>query len=408
MPNYSCLVTRLNYSELTGQDSIWENSINWFCDEERLENLGIEPCKAHEGKLRIKSPYGAKIWFKAFDREAKKQKVKSEGYDRIINDEASELHPKVLQFLYRSLRNAIGDFIPLSFINFSNPGGPSTDYLCDMYVDGPYHYFWMDWRHNIFIDPDVYVKQLNQLDFIDQKYQKDGDWHYRPAKGDLFPESLLDDSKIPALPPVRIVRNLRGIDSGITQGGGDYTALVKWLQDDHGHKYISDVVRRQTSYPEDLLQDVVELDNPQWRQGIFHTDYYMEAGSNDTGVLAQRLIREVLEPYIDKGLFIDFLPPIVNKFTRARHMARAWRNGEVSIITQPNIYGEEWVHDFMEEYKDFGPDPREYDHDDQVDAGSVGFNQLNLDTDPYTTSSKRYYASQPPTEKRKRKRSYFK
>ena len=164
--DYSCLVTRLNYAELTGEDSIWENCVNWFCDEDRLGSLA---CKSNESKLRIKSPFGARIWFKAFDREQKKQKVKSEGYYRIINDEASEMHPKVLTFLYRSLRSDINSYIPLSMVNLSNPGGPSTDYLCETFVDGESSYYPLDWRHNPYINSEVYSKTLDKLDIIDSK-----------------------------------------------------------------------------------------------------------------------------------------------------------------------------------------------------------------------------------------------
>ena len=71
-------------------------------------------------------------------------------------------------------------------INLSNPGGPATDYLVDEFVDGPYPYFPLDWRHNPFINKKVYSKTLDKLDFIDIQYQKEGNWHYRPAKGDLF------------------------------------------------------------------------------------------------------------------------------------------------------------------------------------------------------------------------------
>jgi predicted phage terminase large subunit-like protein len=396
--DYSCLVTRHNYAELTGQDSIWENSKKWFCEDvERLEAIGAEPCKVHEGKLRIKSPYGGVIWFKAFDNIRKKQKVKSEGYDRIINDEASELHRKVLQFLYRSLRNARDAFIPLSFINLSNPGSSdpksdSTDYLCKMYVDGPRPYFWMDWRHNPFIDPEVYSNQLDELDPVDIEYQKHGNWHYRPAKGDLFPEQLLWDTTKKRLPAVQIVRNLRGMDMAITEDG-DYTAMVKWLLDNRGHKYIPCVVRRQTEYPEDLLYEVVEKDNPRWEEGIFNTEYYLEKGLAESGVLAKRLIDSVLEEFLDKGLFIDYVPPVNNKFTRARPMGRAWKNHEITMIDQANILGEPWVEEFIEELKDFGPNPKEYGHDDQVDGASVGFNKLDSGGNPFINTKSRYEAA---------------
>jgi len=367
-PKYSCLVTRLNYAELTGEDSIWENLNDWICDENRL---GEKACKSNESKLRITAPSGAKIWFKAFDHVKKKGKVKSESYDRIINDEASELDPKILTFIYRSLRSDKTSHIPLSMINLSNPGGPSTDYLCETFVDGTDPYYPLDWRHNPFINKKIYSKTLDNLDFIDQKYQKDGDWHYKPAKGELFPEKLLNDCIIPEskLENISFVRNLRGLDIAITKKG-DYTAFVKWQRDSRGHNYITDLVHVRTEFPEETFIDVIEKDNPEWEEGIFETEYYPEKGVAESGVLAKRYLKQILRDYLDKGLVLKFIKPMTNKFTRARPMARAFKNNEVSIVEG------KWNKALIDEFKDFGPDDKEYDHDDIIDAGSVGFNKL--------------------------------
>lgn len=379
--DYSCLVTRLNYAELAGQDSIWENACNWFCDEDRLGDLA---CTSHDGKLRIKSPAGAKIWFKAFDKPKKKQKVKSESYDRIINDEASELHPNVLSFIYRSLRNAEDSPIQLSMVDLSNPGGPATDYLVSEFVDGPYPYFPLDWRHNPTINPKVYSKTLDKLDYIDQQYQKYGNWKYKPAKGELFKEKTLKDSIIDKMPPIRFVRNIRGLDMAVTKQG-DYTAAVKWIRDERGHAYITDVKRLQTEYPEDLLEQCIVDDNPMWQSGRFETEYYVENLRTDAGVHQERYLKEFLDEYIAKGLYIHFIPPTTNKFTRARPMANAFRQGDISILKS-----DKWNQDFIDELKDFGPDDREYEHDDQVDAASVAYNELNNSRNGFTESKQRY------------------
>lgn len=386
---YSCLVTRLNYAELTGQDSIWENACNWFCDETRLGDLA---CTSHDGKLRIKAPSGAKIWFKAFDKPKKKQKVKSESYDRIINDEASELHPNVLSFIYRSLRNAEDSPIPLSMIDLSNPGGDSTDYLVSEFIDGQLPYFPLDWRHNPTINRAVYSKTLDKLDYIDQQYQKYGNWKYKPAKGELFKEQTLLDCIKPSIPPVRLVRTVRGLDMAVTKKG-DYTAAWKWKRDERGHNYVVDVRRLQTEYPEDLLVECIEDDNPQWQQGIFECEYFLERGIADAGTLAVRYLKEnVLEEYLAKGLTVKFIPSTNNKFTRARPMANAFRRGECSII---GSIEDEAVKTLIDELKDFGPNDKEYEHDDMVDAGSIGYNQLQSGGNPFTESKKRYDAAQP-------------
>lgn len=408
-PEYQCLVTRKNRKELIGPNSIWRNLKEWLTREE-LGPLRLNPRKdINKSDLVMTAPSGATIWFRYYEDEEAMGKLQSESYDRIIHDEAPQLRPRVLKFSYRSLRH--GNYlckIPLAMILLGNPSVDkhnSTEYVAETFVDGDYSYYWIDWRHNPFA-PTTYRNTLTKLDYIDQKLQLDGDWKYRPAKGDLFPESLLVDSKIDRLPSMQIVRNLRGIDAAISEGSNDYTALVKWLQDQRGHAYVTDVVKQQTAYPEDLIATVVELDNPGWQNGTFQTDYYMELGDNEAGILARRLIKSALEEYIEKGLSIRFLKPIPNKFTRARPMGRGFLLGRISILNQTNVLGDEWVEDFITEYKDFGPDPREYDHDDQVDGGSVGYNQLNKDADGYTESEKRYYAATPKPEGRK-KRSYF-
>ena len=78
-----------------------------------------------------------------------------------------------------------------------------------------------------------------------------------------------------------------------------------------------------------------------------------------------------MKEYIDLGLTIKWLRPIKNKFTRARPVAKSMKNGEISILKG------KWNKGFIDELKDFGPDDKEYDLDDQVDAMSIGFNRLN-------------------------------
>jgi hypothetical protein len=88
---YQCLVTRLHYQELTGPNSIW-SILNDWCNT---------TCEINSTKLYIKSPAGALIQFKAFDHEKRKEKVKSESYTRIVNDEASELKESILRFFIK-------------------------------------------------------------------------------------------------------------------------------------------------------------------------------------------------------------------------------------------------------------------------------------------------------------------
>ena len=186
--NYTCLVTRRNYAELLDTNSIWDNLVEWCCNEDVPSDWR---CTAKRSPSPIiESPVGNKIYFKAFDHESKKQKFKSASYDRIINDEASELPVEVLKFQYRSLRNT--SKIPISLIHLSNPSSTNKEanqYLIDKFVDGELPYLPMDWRDNPYIDKVAYENTLNELDYIDQQYQKYGNWHYKATVGDLIKDA---------------------------------------------------------------------------------------------------------------------------------------------------------------------------------------------------------------------------
>lgn len=382
-PYYQCLVTRKNRKELIGPNSIWRNLSKWLTRKE-LGPLRLDPrTDINKSELVMTAPSGATIWFRYFEDEESMGKLQSESYDRIIHDEGPQLRERVLKFSYRSLRH--GNYlckIPLAMIIFGNPSiekKGSTEYITKTYVDGHESYYWMDWRHNPFAPPS-YKNTLLKLDFIDQKLQLDGDWHYRPAKGELFPETKLEEIKIDSLPERRMVRNLRGLDVAVSKKG-DWTVFFKWMKDDRGHKYIVDVVHEQTEFPEDVFMDVIEKDNPEWEDRLFETEYFMELEGGSSGIHQRRLFNNVLSDYIEHGMDLSFQKQTTNKFTRARPMARAIRNNEVSIVTgnDKNVLGKPWIQPVVDELKDFGPDDKEYDHDDIVDGGSIGYNQLGKD-----------------------------
>lgn len=383
VPSYSCLVTRLNYSELTGQDSIWENALEWFCDEDRLGNLA---CIAHEGKLRITSPYGAKIWFKAFDREVKKQKVKSEGYDRIINDEASELHPNVLKFLYRSLRSDVDSFIPLAMVNFSNPGGPATDYITKRYVDGPYRYYWMDWRHNPFIDREVYNKTLDNLSYADQQYQKHGNWHYRLKAGDIFDAEMIDNATINSDSYTYIRENfnlkemIRCWDIASTEKKtSDYTASSLFEVYEGDLKIVTQQIstRKKPGPLQRWMKMVMARDGEEVEQRIEHQpaaagdhlDYYFEADFQDYNC--------------------SFVPVRKNKVLRAGKLVPGIRNGAYfrKHLTLPDsedgilLFYEDQENPYLSifkgqavnfpNFKRLSDEDEESEHDDRLDSVSL-------------------------------------
>ena len=325
-PDYTCLVTRRNYAELLDTNSVWDNLTDWCCDEDRLgKDLVCDFKKSPTPQ--ITAPNGNTIYFKAFDRDEKKQKFKSASYDRIINDEASELPEAVLRFQYRSSRNT--SRIPRSIINLSNPGGESTDYLVENFVDGPKPYIALDWRDNPHIDKAAYEGSLNELDYIDQQYQKYGNWHYKPTAGDLISYDVLNNSFISVNDYIdrEVMFCTMGID--LAGKGRDNTVAVSLILLDNNLMVLNDIMIESSAYPEDYIYEIVERQAE--TNDLYKITFEAEPGS-DSVYNMRYWKKDILKDLIyEYGLLVDDERPSVNKFTRARPLAKAIKNGQLKF-----------------------------------------------------------------------------
>lgn len=332
-PDYTCLVTRRNYAELLDTNSIWENLVEWCCDAERLkpyeQKLGIPlVCEAIKTPTpKIIAPNGNTIYFKAFDRADKKQKFKSASYDRIINDEASELPPGILQFQYRSMRNT--SQIPRSIINLSNPGGESTDYLIDNFVDGENPYIPLDWRDNPFIDKRAYEQSLNQLDYIDKQYQMYGNWHYKASAGDLIDLDTLNKAyEIGYLKKIDEPPFLSVIAVDMAGKGRDRFVATHLALMPNGIMVREDSISIEDAYPEDKLYNFVEDKCSAYK--CYRVIFEQEPGGDS--VYSLRYWRNELSNLSrDYGVTVADVKPFASKYNRARPLAKAICDGRLKF-----------------------------------------------------------------------------
>lgn len=332
-PDYTCLVTRRNYAELLDTNSIWENLIDWCCGDHLHDRIRCDYVKSPTPQ--ITSPNGNTIYFKAFDREDKKQKFKSSSYDRIINDEASELPEGILQFQYRSMRNT--SRIPRSVINLSNPGGESTEYLVEQFVDGEKPYIALDWRDNPHIDKDAYESALNELDYIDQQYQKLGNWHYKPQEGDLISRQDMESQKV-SVEQFNMQYSLIGID--LAGKGKDKFAVCRYDLLANGLEMVYDFAQTQSANAEDLLLNFVEKHN---RELGYPTTsvIVIEQEGGGSPLYAQRYFQDMLSEY---GIPVRLKSPKGSKYQRARPLMRKIKQGVVKLNEEAD-----YLDDFIDE-----------------------------------------------------------
>ena len=355
---YQCLVTRLHYQELTGPNSIWSILTEW-CNT---------TCEINSTKLYIKSPAGALIQFKAFDHEKRKEKVKSESYTRIVNDEASELKESILRFLFRSLRKEKNNPLPLSFINLSNPGGDSTEYLAKTYVTGNKPYFALDWRHNPFIDKEQYKASLENLDYIDQQYQLYGNWQYKPSVGDLLSRAEGEAQLITNL-NTPLAYEIISID--LAGKGKDMFAVVCYDYLANGLEYIKDFNQTQSHNPETLLLDFIRKHNPDIytpRTSVI----VIEQEGGGSPEYAKKYFQEMINEY-GYNIPVILKKPSGSKYQRARPLMHSIRYGNTKLNKES-----EYMNDFIDESIQLSPDGKGRSPN-LVDSASLARNYLHTD-----------------------------
>ena len=338
---YTCLVTRKNYAELLDTNSIWDNLLDWCCNDKLNTNYQCDYKKSPTPQ--INAPNGNTIYFKAFDREEKKQKFKSASYDRIINDEASELPYEVLRFQYRSSRNT--SRIPRSIINLSNPGGDSTQYLVEQFVDGNKPYIPMDWRDNPYIDKNAYEGSLNELDYIDQQYQKYGNWHYKPTTGDLISRDEAEAQLVTGI-TTPFVYNLISID--LAGKGRDMFAIVSYDYLQNGFEYVEDFSQTESANPEMMLISFIQKHNPQ-ATAPKTSIIIIEQEGGGSPEYARKYFQNII---LEQGYNIPVVlkTPKGSKYQRARPLIHGIKFGNVKLNQEARF-----MDDFIDEMIQLDP-----------------------------------------------------
>lgn len=355
-PHYRCLVTRKKYRELVGTGSVFDI----------LKN--IPGLKSREsGLIKIVAPSGAEIHFKAFDNESHKQDVKGESYHTILNDEASELHESTLRFLYRSLRKKADDWIPLRFGNASNPGGDSTEYLTEKYVDGDSPYIRMGYKDNPYIDDETYEAALNELDYIDQQYQLKGDWHYKPSIGDLISRKEAESQLTTLTTP--LTYELIGID--LAGKGKDKFAVVCYDLLANGLEYIKDFNQTQSHNPEDMLLNFIIKHNPN-PYAPMTSMIVIEQEGGGSPEYAKKYFEDMINEF-GYNIPVELKKPQGSKYQRARPLMHSIRYGNTKLNEAAD-----YIHDFIDEGITLSPDGTGRSPN-LVDSASLARNYLHTD-----------------------------
>lgn len=334
LEEYRALVTRKTHAELLGTDSMFEILSGWVQNPDLPDGLYGEP----RGGLnaRIKMDNGATIDFKAFNDESKRQQAKSHRYHHISHEEGSELNPRVLKFIFRSLGRDDESIIPLAQLIQSNPATNnrnsnlenSNQLIYDTYVadDAENKFIEMDWRHNPFIPQEEYGKALDELDPEDKAHQKYGDWLFKQTNNSLITQERLNDTQI-ELPDIRPYSTLYSLD--LAGAGRDKTALnTTFVHTKTGHQMMHRLSATPDEDADNMIIEHIQKDiDSNFKPALLVLE--QEGGSFST---TKRYYEDLLLSEFD--LELDLYKPDKAKYIRAKGLARTIRKNGWNSTTQ--------------------------------------------------------------------------
>jgi predicted phage terminase large subunit-like protein len=206
-----------------------------------------------------------------------------------------------------------------------------------------------------------YGSRLSLLNKVDRERLKKGNWKIRPSAGMYFRRSYFHvvDSV-----PGRLVRVTRGWDKAATEPSQankdpDYTAGVKMGKLDDGRYIVLHVERGQLSpgKVDRMMKNTAELDGKDVRIKVFQDP-------GQAGVVDVSHMRCLLD-----GYNVGVTRPTKDKVTYAGPYSSAAEGGRVLILKGP------WNDAYISEHEAF---PTRSVHDDQVDASSAAYDDLQV------------------------------
>jgi predicted phage terminase large subunit-like protein len=353
-PNYHALILRRNFAQLALPGALLDVADKF---------LRGTDAKFIAKERKWVFPNGNTLNFGYLDTDNDKFRYQGAEFHFVGFDELTQFTESMYTYLFSRVRQLTDSEIPLRFRAASNPGGIGHEWVKERFLtnvlEQDREFIPAGIKDNPSLDAVTYRQNLKELDPVTQKQLEEGDWDVIAA-GNFFERQNLHVIEHVELKG-RIVRYW-DIASAIRKrrsgGDMDYTAGIKILERD-GKFYILDVIRQR------LKPDEVEkvIQSTAIKDG-HNVEIFVEQEPGSSGVLlADHYIRRVL-----KGFACKFIKNTGDKEANAKPFAAAVSNGNVSLLRGG------WNKQYIEELIVF---PQVGFHDDQVDASSGAFNQLN-------------------------------
>lgn len=352
-PGYRGLIIRRTFPEMNLPGGILDRAREWW--------LGRSDVTYRAQTHTFHFAGGGQLAFGYLDEQDSHLRYQGAELQFVGFDEAGNIRPAQMRYLASRTRRLLGSDIPVRRCFTANPGGIAHEWLKARFITAPtarrafIPAFIAD---NPYLDADNYREQLAELSDVDRRRYEHGDWDVMP-EGGFFGAAELPPWDAPA---PATARRCWFWDLAATPGGGDWTCGILLAKHD-GRYYVEDLRRAQLG-PADVERLIVAAtsDAPQ-NMPIRIEQEPGSSGKHFIGSLARNAMT---------GRNFQGVPSTGPKQERARALASAIANR--LVLTRPEAG---WRMDLLNELRSFP----EGAHDDQVDALTGAFNELN-DTMP--------------------------
>lgn len=354
-PGYAALLLRKTYSDLSLPGALMDRALKWLYNT-----------NAHwsDQAKTWTFPGGGSLTFGYLDSLQDKYRYQSAEFQFVGFDELTQFPESDYRYMFSRLRRLATANIPIRMRAASNPGNIGHDWVKQRFMveqNDDRLFLPAKLEDNPYLAREEYEKSLQNLDPITRQQLLNGDWTARSA-GNKFRREWF---KIVDVAPVKL-RNCRYWDMAATEktsrNDPDWTAGALLGKSLEGNYYLQDMRHRRSTPQqiEALVLQTAQLDT-------VLTPIFMEQEPGASGKnLIDYYLRQVLSGYTFRG---D--KPSTNKNTRADPVSSQAEAGNVYLVRGP------WLNDFLDEADGFPLGA----HDDQIDALSGAFAQLNSQRD---------------------------
>lgn len=371
----SLLLDDPGWDALDGYPCAWFAGTSKIFDEVwRLTLATIPPAviaRTDTQKHRIELVTGGLIDFWSLDGGDRGGAGRGRKYRRAVVDEAA-LVPGLMEVWSKAIRPTLIDLQGDAYFP-STPRGLQNDYY-DMWKRGDpksptRDEKWAAWQMPSMANPHLSAAELDDLkkEYTGRPldYRQEILAEFVGDAGQVFQLSWINDQE---KPPKQFSHLYASWDIAVTDNDlerGDYTVGVVVGQDAIGRYWLLDVIRgrwNSLEAVERMLQTARKYNTARcWYEG------------GPVGRAVEPILRKRMRERDDPAFYFEMVPHSGrgDKVVRTGPLVAIMANGSFYVPA-----GAAWLHDLRDELAAFSSDPKSYRHDDQVDALSQLFLQL--------------------------------